>query len=152
MNDIGSTQQAIGSSQTAVDLRDLTRLELTFAVLLLAGATGLVMALGMTERRRTFAILSALGACDDQLGAFLWSEGLLILLGGSSFGIVIGFGVAQMLVKLLTGVFDPPPDFLSVPWTSLLLLTVAASLSIGVAVFVTQKSSHRIGIEVLRDI
>jgi len=152
VTDIGSTQQAISSSLTAVDLRGLTRLELTFAVLLLAGATGLVMALGMTERRRTFAILAALGASNNQLGAFLWSEGLLILVGGSAFGIVIGFGVALMLVKLLTGVFDPPPDFLSVPWTYLILLAVAASTSTGLAVFVTQKSSYRIGIEVLRDI
>ncbi|MGH2412148.1 MAG: FtsX-like permease family protein, partial [Microcystaceae cyanobacterium] len=142
VTDIGSTQQAIGSSLTAVDLRGLTRLELSFAVLLMAGATGLVMALGMAERRRTFAILTALGAKNNQLGAFLWSEGLLILIGGSAFGIVMGFGVAQMLVKVLTGVFDPPPDLLYVPWTYLVLLAVAASVSTGVAVFVTQVASH----------
>jgi putative ABC transport system permease protein len=75
VNDIGSTQRAISSSLTAVDLRGLTTLELAFAVLMLAGATGLVLALGLAERRRTFAILSALGARSNQLGSFLWSEG-----------------------------------------------------------------------------
>ncbi len=152
VTDIGSTQQTIDSSLTAVDLRGLTRLELSFAVLLLAGTTGLVMALGMAERRRNFAILVALGAKDNQLGAFLWSEGLLILFGGGASGIVIGFGVAQMLVKVLTGVFDPPPEFLYVPWTYLVLLAVAASASTGVAVFVTQMASRRVGVEALRDI
>ncbi len=150
--DIGSTQQTIDSNLTAVDLRGLTRLELSFAVLLLAGTTGLIMALGMAERRRNFAILVALGAKDNQLGAFLWSEGLLILFGGGAIGIVMGFGVAQMLVKVLTGVFDPPPEFLYVPWTYLVLLAVAASASTGVAVFVTQMASRRVGVEALRDI
>ena len=152
VTDIGSTQQTISSSLTAVDLRGLTRLELSFAVLLLAAATGLVMALGMAERRRTFAILAALGAKDNQLGAFLWSEGLLILVGGGVVGIVMGFGVAQMLVKVLTGVFDPPPEVLSVPWSYLVLLILAASTSTGIAILVTQMASRRVVVEALRNI
>jgi putative ABC transport system permease protein len=111
VTDLGSTQHAISSSLTAVNLHGLTQLELFFAVLLVAGATGLMMALGLAERRRTFAILTALGAKERQLGAFLWSEGLMVLIGGSVIGVGLGFGVAQMLVKLLTGVFDPPPEF-----------------------------------------
>lgn len=152
VTDIGSTQHTISSSLTAVDLRGLTRLELSFALLLLAGATGLVLALGMSERRRTFAILAALGAKDNQLGAFLWSEGLLILIGGCIIGTVLGFGVAQMLVKVLTGVFDPPPEFLSVPWVYLVLLAGSAIASTGFAVLGIQKASRRIGVEILRDI
>lgn len=152
VTDITETQRTMSSSLTAVDLRGLTRIELSFALLLLAGATGLVLALGMAERRRTFAILWALGAKNYQLGAFLWSEGLLILICGSFAGVIIGFSVAQMLVKVLTGVFDPPPDFLSVPWNYLLLLAVAASLSSAVAVLGTQIVSRQVGVEALRDI
>jgi putative ABC transport system permease protein len=152
VTNIAETQRTISSSLTAVDLRGLTRLELSFAVLLLAGATGLVLALGMAERRRTFAILWALGAKSNQLGAFLWSEGLLILISGSIAGVIIGFIVAQMLVKVLTGVFDPPPDFLTVPWNYLLLLVVSASVATGVAVLSTQMVSRRLGVEALRDI
>jgi putative ABC transport system permease protein len=29
---------------------------------------------------------------------------------------VIGFAVAEVLVKVQSGVFDPPPDVLSIPW------------------------------------
>ncbi len=152
VTDLDETQRAISSSLTAVDLHGLTRLELSFALLLLAGATGLVLALGMAEKRRTFVILSALGAKSHQLGAFLWSEGLSILIGGGIMGVFIGFGVAQMLVKVLTGVFDPPPDFLSIPWTYLLLLAVAASVSTGVAVSAMRIVDTRVGVEVLRDI
>lgn len=152
VSDIGSTQRVISSSLTAVDLRGLTTLELAFAVLMLAGATGLVLALGLAERRRTFSILAALGAKSNQLGSFLWSEGLLILVGGAVMGVLLGFGVAQMLVKILTGVFDPPPETVSVPWLYLALLGAAGVASTIVAVIGAQLASRRSVVEALRDI
>ena len=110
VTDLGTAQYRIGSSLTAVNLRGLTQLELAFAVLFIAGATGLVMALGMVERRRTYAVLRRrFGATTRQVGAFVWSEGLLILIGGAIVGVATGVAVAAMLVKVLTGVFDPPP-------------------------------------------
>jgi putative ABC transport system permease protein len=152
VTDIGSTRHLISSSLTAVDLHGLTGLELAFAVLLVAGATGLILALGLAERRRTFAILAALGAKRNQLGAFLWSEGLLIQIGGGIIGIALGFGLAQMLVTILTGVFDPPPEVLTVPWTYLALLAVAAIVSMVAAVLSTQMESRRPVVEALRDL
>ncbi len=152
VTDIGSTEQIIGSSLTNVDLHGLTGLELSFALLLLTGATGLIMALGMAQRRRNFAILTALGAKKNQLAALRWSEGLVILLGGSATGILIGFSLAQMLVKVLTGVFDPPAEALSIPWSYLVVLFITASVSTGVAVYITQRASSRVGVEILRDI
>jgi len=115
VTDLGTAQRAINSSLTAIDLRGLTQLELAFAVLLVGAAAGLVLRLGLAERERTFAILAALGARSKQLGAFLWGESLLVLFCGSAVGLVLGFGIAQMLVVLLTGVFDPPPERLAVP-------------------------------------
>ncbi len=41
VRDIGTTQHLIGSSLTAVDLVGLTRIELVFAVIMVAGAAGL---------------------------------------------------------------------------------------------------------------
>lgn len=151
ITDIGSAQRLIGSSLTAVDLRGLTGLELAFAILLVAGATGLILALGLAERRRTFALLTALGAKRSQLGAFLWSEGVVIQVCGGIIGIVLGFGVAQMLVTILTGVFDPPPELLSIPWLYLVLLTAAALVSMITAVLSTQLVSRRPAVEALRD-
>lgn len=152
VTDIGSTQRVVSSSLTAINLQGLTSLELVFAVLLVAGATGLVLALGLAERRRTFAILSALGAKRDQLGAFLWTEGLLIQIGGGAIGLALGFGVAQVLVTMLTGVFDPPPEFLSVPWTYLVLLVATAFASMVFAVLAAQMASRRPVVETMRDL
>jgi len=152
VTDIGSTQKTISSSLTAVDLRGLTTLELTFAILFVAGATGLVLALGLAERRRTFAILSALGARRNQLSAFLWSEALLIQIGGGIVGIVLGIGVAQMLVSVLTGVFDPAPEFLSIPWLYLLALVLAAVVSTVLAVRSAQVVAHHPVVEALREL
>ena len=82
---------------------------MAFAVLLLAAATGLMLYLGFAERRRTAEILSALGASASEVGGFLWSEALLILVPGAIAGALIGVVAAKMLVKLLSGIFDPPP-------------------------------------------
>lgn len=152
VTDLGQTAQAISSSLTAVDLGGLTLLELTFAILLVAGASGLVLALGLAERRRTFAILTALGASDRQLGAFFWSEGLIVLLGGGIIGLALGFGLAQMLVTVLTGVFDPAPEALSVPWLYLAALALAGVVSTVVAVLSVRVFSRRAVGEALREI
>lgn len=152
VSDIGSTQRLISSSLTAIDLHGLTNLELTFAILLVAGAMGLILALGLAERKRTFALLAALGAKGNQLGAFLWSEGLMIQVAGGIIGIALGFGIAQMLVTILTGVFDPPPEILAVPWIYLVLLVVAAIASMIAAILSTQLASRRPVVEALRDL
>ncbi|HUZ63796.1 MAG TPA: ABC transporter permease, partial [Acetobacteraceae bacterium] len=125
---LGQTRRLIGSSLTSVDLRGLTRLELGFAVLMIAGVTGLILALGLAERRRGFTILAALGAKPWQIGAFLWSEALLIVGIGAVWGSAIGFAVALVLVKVLSGVFDPPPSLLSVPWLYLALVAGAGAV------------------------
>ncbi|MEX6507163.1 FtsX-like permease family protein [Jiella sp. M17.18] len=119
-----------------MDLSRLTAIELAFAVVLLSGATGLMLFLGFAERRRTAEILAALGATARDIGGFLWSEALLVLVPGAIAGAAIGVVAAEMLVKLLSGIFDPPPDALSYPFALLLgfvaigaLATVAATWS-----------------------
>jgi putative ABC transport system permease protein len=151
VTDIGSVQRIISSGLTSVNLHGLTRLELVFAVLLVMGATGLILALGLTERRRNFAILEALGAKSRQLGAFIWSEGLLILVGGSVIGTLLGLGIAQILVKVLTGVFDPPPEHLYIPWGYMAALAAAAIVSTVIAIFGMKIISRRPVVEELRN-
>jgi putative ABC transport system permease protein len=152
VTDLGSVQQTISSSLTAVDLRGLTWIELSFAVLLIAGASGLVLGLGLIERRRDFALLAALGAKRNQLGAFLWVEGLIVLVSGMILGTVTGFGIAKMLVDVLTGVFDPPPQSLAISWPYLLVLVIAGCLSTILAVLAALNITQRKIIEALRSI
>ena len=108
VRDLGATPHTINSSLTAVDLGGLPPLELAFAVLLIAAAAGLVLGLSLAERQRTFAHPGCAWGAHSTAGSFVWSEGLLVFVGGSLVGILLGFGIAQMLVVLLTGVFDPP--------------------------------------------
>ncbi len=131
---LDQAQALISSSLTAVDLGGLTRLELGFAVLMIAGVTGLVLALGLAERRRSFTILAALGAKSWQLGAFIWSEALAVVGVGAVAGTALGFAVAWVLVRLLSGVFDPPPEALAVPFGYLAVVAAAAAVCMVAAV------------------
>lgn len=152
VTDITSSRKVIGSSLTAVDLSGLTRVELGFAVALAAAATGLVLALGFAERRRTFAIATAIGAKPRQLGGFVWSEAAFVTAGGLVAGALTGWALAEMLVKVLTGVFDPAPATLSVPWA---YLGAVAGVSIGaviVAALATIRRAQQAPVTVLRDL
>jgi putative ABC transport system permease protein len=122
VTDIGTARAAVGSSLTAVGLRGLTRVELGFALALAAAAAGLVLALGLAERRRTFTIAAALGASRRHLASFIVGEAAVIVGVGLFLGAVIGFVVSQLLVVVLTGVFDPPPERLAVPWGYLVVV------------------------------
>ncbi|MBX5160624.1 FtsX-like permease family protein [Rhizobium sp. NZLR1b] len=131
VSQIGDAVALIGSSLTAIDLAGLTRLELIFALVMLAVSGGLVLGLGLADRERSFAILVALGAKPRQLGAFVWSEAGLVVGGGMLLGLSAGALIAHVLVKLLTGVFDPPPESLSLPWgyfAALVLTATSAAL------------------------
>jgi putative ABC transport system permease protein len=130
---IDEARRAIDSGLTAISLRGLTRLELVFAVALAAAGAGLVLALGLEERRRTLAIAAALGAKPRQLGAFVWSEAGLILAGGLVGGVALGWGVAHVLTKLLTQVFDPPPQRETIPWAYYALVVVVTAAGVALA-------------------
>lgn len=128
---VEEARRVVDSGLTAISLRGLTRLELAFAVALAAAGAGLVLALGLEERRRTLAIASALGAKPRQLAAFVWSEVGLILGGGLIGGAALGWGIAHVLTKVLTHVFDPPPQRESIPWaycTLVILVTTAVAV------------------------
>ncbi|MBN9305993.1 MAG: hypothetical protein BGO82_00820 [Devosia sp. 67-54] len=133
----------IGTSLTAVDVSGLARIELAFAVLLGAAATGLNLALGFADRRRDFTILKVLGAKGRTLRAFVWSEGGLILVAGIIAGAVTGTIVAEILIVVLQGVFDPPPEAPAVPWVyvigALAALVCAAAIALANA---TWRAEH----------
>ncbi|MEP6759462.1 MAG: FtsX-like permease family protein [Actinomycetota bacterium] len=152
VKDIVTEQQITLSGLTAIDLAGLTKLELVFALLLAAGASGLVLALGLAERRRTFAIASALGAKRRQLGGFVWSEAAFVAVGGLTLGALAGWWIAQVIVKILTGVFDPPPEHLSVPWAYLTGLLVAVGAAIAVAGVGMLRATRKPSMAILRDL
>jgi putative ABC transport system permease protein len=152
VQDIVTQQHATLSSLTAIDLSGLTRLELSFALVLAAASSGLVLALGIAERRRTFAIATALGARRAELGAFVWSEAIFVTAGGVVLGALCGWGLAAVIVKILTGVFDPPPEHLAVPWMYLAAVAAAAVSSVAIAGASMVRHASRSPMTVLRDL
>lgn len=147
---LAETQASISSSLTAVDLHRLTRLELSFAVLLIAGIAGVMLGLNLAERKRNFVILAALGANPSQIGAFLWSEGLFTVLFGMLLGTGTGLGIAKTLVAILAGAFDPPPEALVVPWFYLAIAGLVALVCATLAILTMQKLASRPDLETLR--
>jgi len=152
VTDIATSRKVIGTSLTAVELSGLTKVELAFALVLAAASTGLVLALGFSERRRSFAIASSLGANSRQLGAFVWSEATFVTLGGLALGGLIAAGLSIVLVKVLTGVFDPPPDALTLPWAYLGTVTIVAVFAVLSTTVLTLRALRNPQIEVLRDL
>ncbi|MDX3113144.1 MULTISPECIES: FtsX-like permease family protein [Streptomyces] len=152
VTDLTQTRGTVGTSLTSVDLAGLTRIELAFAVLLAAGAGGLVLALGLAERRRTFAVATVLGARGGQLRGMVLTEALLLAAGGLAGGALIGWALSEMLVKVLTGVFDPPPASLSVPGGYLALTAGAAVVAVLAAALNGIRSAGRPAVEELRDL
>jgi putative ABC transport system permease protein len=151
VKDIASKRAKIGKSITSVELRGLTKVELTFALMLVIAATGLLLWLGISERRRMFAIVSALGARRRQVAGFVWSETIYIASLGLALGGLFGLGIVEMVVKILTGVFDPPPTSLSVPWLYLSDVLVSALLAIGVAMALAFRRVDKPATSALRD-
>ncbi|MFJ9909405.1 FtsX-like permease family protein [Streptomyces sp. NPDC101152] len=152
VTDLTQTRGIVGTSLTSVDLAGLTRIELAFAVLLAAGAGGLVLALGLAERRRTFAIATVLGAKPHHLRGMVLTEALLLAVGGLAGGALIGWALSEMLVKVLTGVFDPPPASLSVPGGYLTLTAAAAVIAVLAAALNGIRGTRRPAVEELRDL
>jgi putative ABC transport system permease protein len=143
VTDISATRGTIGSSLTAVNLTGLTRLELTFGLVLAAAAGALVLTLGFAERRRSFAIAHALGATRRQLRSFVLAEAVILIACGLTAGAVLGAALSRMLVSVLTGVFDPPPTTLTTPGIYLAATALAGIVAIGAVSAATERLARR---------
>jgi putative ABC transport system permease protein len=152
VHDLQSELKTTLSGLTAIDLTGLTRLELSFAVLIAIAASGLVLVLGFVERRRMFAIAHALGASGRQLASFVWSEALFTTLGGAAFGALGGWLETLIIVRILTGVFDPPPEGLFAPWAYLALVAASIAVSVAVAAVLAVRTARSPALEVIRDL
>jgi putative ABC transport system permease protein len=104
------------SSITTVNLTGISQIERAFVILLAAAAMGLFVALAISERRREFATMASVGAPLREIGAFVWSEAVIVLGAAMVLAAGLGWLLSEMLVAMLKHVFDPPPDTLAIPW------------------------------------
>ena len=85
--------------------------------------------------------MSALGARHRHLLAAVGGETLLVGVAGAISGAVLGGYLSVMLVRVLTGVFDPPPTSVSVPWGYVGALAALVATCLAAAAAGTQ--THR---------
>jgi putative ABC transport system permease protein len=122
VKNIDQQQAQTVSSITTVDLTGISHLEEVFAIVLVAAATAAFVLSAVAERRQEFATMTAIGASLREVAGFVWSEVGMVLIAAALLAAGLGFLLAEMLVAMLTHVFDPPPDHLAIPWGFLGLL------------------------------
>jgi putative ABC transport system permease protein len=144
VHNIAEQTQVTTSSITTVDLVGISRIEEAFAIALAAAAMGLFVALGIAERKQEFATMAALGTPLRHIGAFVWSEAVLVLGAGLVLAAGLGWALSQMLVAMLQHVFDPPPDALAIPWGFLAGLGGAAILATLAATWLASRGLRRL--------
>ena len=75
-----------------------------------------------------------------------------VTLGGVALGAAGAAWLTWMLVKLLTGVFDPPPTRPAVPWSYLAGLGAVTTIAVVLAILGTLRALRRPALETLRDL
>jgi putative ABC transport system permease protein len=154
VQDITSARQSVvtATGLAATDLSSLAHLELGFSIAFAFACSGLALGLGIAERRRALVVLGALGATARQRARFLNAEGGALLAGGIVGGLMVGTALGYLLVAILRGIFDPPPDGLSTPLLFVGSL-VASVIVVGTGViFVIGRVAARASPSQLRDL
>jgi putative ABC transport system permease protein len=135
VQDITSARSSVttASGLAATDLGALARLELAFSLAFAVAGAALALGLGIVDRRRALVVLTTLGASTRRRARFVRSEGAMLLVSGVIGGSIVGVAVGYLLVAILRGIFDPPPEGLNVPAVFVVALIVSVAV-VGLAV------------------
>jgi len=154
VNDITAPRITVPSASglAAGSLAGLARLTLGFGLLLATASAGLVLTVGAAQRRRSLVALAVLGASSRQRTGFLWTEARAITVAGIFGGLLTGAVIAAELVKVLTGIFDPPPQHPTIPWVFLGVLVAAVLGTAALATSVSGRWAGRVDASRLRDL
>ena len=86
------------------------------------------------------------------MAAFTRSEAGVVTALGVVIGVLASWALALLVVKVLTGVFDPPPSHLAVPWLYLSLVGALTLAAVVAGAELTVRAAGRKRIEALRDL
>ena len=154
VNDITAPRVAVPSASglAAGSLAGLAGLTLAFGLLLATASAGLVLVVGAVQRRRSTVALAILGATGRQRAGFLWTEARALTVAGVLGGLVTGALIAEQLIKVLNGIFDPPPQHPAVPWTFVATVVAAVIAAADVAGTASARWAGRVDASRLRDL
>jgi putative ABC transport system permease protein len=111
------------SSLTSLNLGGLGAMERLYTLLVTSVGLAIFLLAMINERQREFGAMRALGANLGHLQRFLFTEAATIGVLSLLIGVLVGVGLAFMLVMLLGVIFTIPAHGLSVPVLELLILT-----------------------------
>lgn len=146
VTDLRSTNARLANNVTSVDLAALVALDVGFAVLIASLGVALSLLAGLSERRREFATLAAIGAEPRQLSGIVAGETSVIGMAGVIAGVVTGLLVGITLLTILAGIFDPPASVPNVPVPAIVLVMAAVAAGLAVAYVVADRALRRIDV------
>ncbi|HYK95505.1 MAG TPA: ABC transporter permease [Candidatus Dormibacteraeota bacterium] len=144
--DLSTTSARLANSITAVDLRSLVGLDVSFAIVIAAVGVALFLLAGLADRRRELATLIAIGAEPRQVRSTIAGEALVVGVAGIGTGLLTGGLVGLTLLQILAGVFDPPADLPAIPLTLTAAMTAAIIVSLLVALAVADRGLSRLSV------
>ena len=97
------------SSLTALNVTGLVDLDTLFTLLMSAAAIAIFVFGLMLQRRREYVTLRALGAQTTQVRTMVVGEAGVVVVAGLVAGIVVGTGMAFLLVRILRPIFVLEP-------------------------------------------
>jgi putative ABC transport system permease protein len=109
---IDSRTTALGkdqSSLTALNIQGLVDLDSLFTLLMSAAVIAIYVFGLMLERRREYVTMRAQGMLGGELRALVLGEAGVVALCGVVAGVLVGSGMAALLVHVLRGLFILPP-------------------------------------------
>jgi putative ABC transport system permease protein len=93
------------------------------------------------QRRRTLALAQVVGARPRQVTGLVAAEAGFVTVAGLLAGAALGWVLSNVLVDVLSGVFDPAPHQLAVPWAYLGAVMAAIVISVVAAVAATGRAA-----------
>jgi len=93
-----------------------------------------------------------LGARAAQVDSFAWAEAAFVTGAGLLAAAGAVWGPAELLVRVLTGLFDPAPAHLAVPWGYLGVAAVLTAQAATLAAGATVRSPRTTVAQSLRDL
>ncbi|MDX6678049.1 MAG: hypothetical protein QOE31_2101, partial [Solirubrobacteraceae bacterium] len=97
------------SSLAALNIQGLVDLDSLFTLLMSATVIAIYIFGLMLERRREYVTMRAQGMLSGELRALVLGEAAVVALCGVVAGLLIGTGMAALLVHVLRGLFILPP-------------------------------------------
>jgi putative ABC transport system permease protein len=123
------------SSLTAVNVNGLVGLDTLYMLLMSAAAIAIFIFGLMLQRRREYVTLRAQGLGMSELHALILAEAALVAVCGATAGLLVGSGIAFLLVHILRALFilDPTLRFPVGRIAMLLVLVLTATIISGLA-------------------